>query len=181
MLATILAFLEAHDVLIGVVVLLAAQKYLHTTSLAAITELVKAALPPGDKAIEAAIEAAVTPKPTAPKVPPLPVIMLVLGVLAGAMMLGSQSGCTKAQQQTAKTVVQDVDVALTDVQRACVIAQVFAGVVDPAAAPAIALACGIDAAAEKALEAEMAIAQASIKQLTAIELAKPGSKPAVCR
>lgn len=107
-----------------------------------------------------------------PRVPPLVVLamaLFVLTVLAGA--------CSAAQMQAVVTDVTDVDKALQDGDKICVDTEVLLGVATPTE---VAFACSIDAAAERALEAEIAIEAAAVAQMVAKSTASPGAR-AVCR
>lgn len=107
-----------------------------------------------------------------PRVPPLVVLamaLFVLTVLAGA--------CSAAQTQAVVADVTVVDKALQDADKICVDTEVLLGVATPTE---VAFACSIDAMAEKALEAEIAIEAAAVAQMVAKSTASPGAR-AVCR
>lgn len=152
------------------------------------------ALPPTDKAIVQALEAVANGAPVvdakaslatpssaaklAAKVSTTFSLAMCGVMLLGGMFVGCVTGCTKAQGDQAKTVETVVEVVLKDGQKICVEARVLMGESEPAG---IALACGIESAAEKALEAVIAEQQSAVGEMVKLSLAKPGSKPAVCR
>ncbi len=96
---------------------------------------------------------------------------LVCVVLFAISLVGciALTGCTAAQ---GKAVVPVVEAVLSDIQKGCVVAQMF-DAIDPPLAADIAVACGIDASLVKLIEAEMPVGTAARSQLVALELAKP--------